>query len=474
MAYPTVSVVSPFGALRGLERDGVMAFSGVRYARAERFRPPVPVTDWDGELDATAVGPQCPQLFGMLEQALGGTSLPADEDCLNLNVYTPGCDDRARPVIVWIHGGAFTTGTGAMPWYDGSRLAILGDVVVVTINYRLGAFGFSGRTNAGLRDQVCALQWVRQQIAAFGGDPGNVTIVGESAGGASVVALMAVPSADGLFHRAFAMSPSLGQLRSGERADEALATFLAETGATDLADLADTPVQRLLDAQGEIIRRHAGAGLTDFSPCHDGSFVPEPILDAAARHPAPLVVGTTRDEMLLFTTFNPAMATLDDDGLLALAVERLGERAVEAIDRYGRHRRGAAALAIASAIQTDDVFRVPARRLVEARVASGVASWMYWFTWASPAFHGRLGSCHAMDIPFVFNNLHRRGVAQFTGEGTDRQAVADAYSASLLALATTGEPGWDRYDLDRRTTMVFDVDGVPVHDPEPELRELWS
>ena len=285
---------------------------------------------------------------------------------------------------------------------------------------------------------------------------------------------MAVPSVDGLFHRAFAMSPSLGQLRSGERADEALATFLAETGATDLADLADTPVQRLLDAQGEIIRRHAGAGLTDFSPCHDGSFVPEPILDAAARHPAPLVVGTTRDEMLLFTTFNPAMATLDDDGLLALAVERLGERAVEAIDRYGRHRRGAAALAIASAIQTDDVFRVPARRLVEARVASGVASWMYWFTWASPAFHGRLGSCHAMDIPFVFNNLHRRGVAQFTGEGTDRQAVADAYSASLLALATTGEPGWDRYDLDRRTTMVFDVDGAPVHDPEPELRELWS
>ncbi|MEY4229656.1 MAG: hypothetical protein RLZZ362_505, partial [Actinomycetota bacterium] len=220
MESPTIILTTPFGAVRGLRRDDVCVFKGIRYATAERFRPPQPVTSWDGELDATAYGPQAPQLVGMMERALGGSSLPSSEDCLSLSVFTPGdattSPGTARPVLVWIHGGAFTTGTGSMPWYDGSELVRRGDVVVVTINYRLGALGFSGRTNCGLADQVCALEWVQRMIASFGGDPGNVTIFGESAGGSSVVALMAVPSAAPLFHQAFAMSPSIGQLRSGE------------------------------------------------------------------------------------------------------------------------------------------------------------------------------------------------------------------------------------------------------------------
>ncbi len=471
---PTLLVDTPLGAVRGLRREGVAVFKGIRYATAERFGPPAPVAGWDGELDATTYRPQAPQLPGMLEAALGGSSLPSDEDCLSLNVFTPACDGAARPVLVWIHGGAFTTGTGAMPWYDGTELARRGDVVVVTLNYRLGALGFSGRSNAGLRDQVAALGWVREAIASFGGDPARVTIVGESAGGSSVVALMATPAAAGLFHGAFAMSPSITQLRSGERADEALCAFLAEAGAGSLDELRDAPLERVVEAQAAVLRRHRGAGLTDFSPCVDGDLVPRPFLEAAASCPVPLVVGTTRDEMLLFTTFDPALTGLDEQRLAELVAARLGERTDEGLARYRAARPGADPLALFGAVQTDEVFRVPARRLAAARAAQGHPTWMYWFTWASPAFHGRLGSCHAMDIPFAFHNLHRPGVSTFTGDGADRAAVADAMSAAVVATARTGRPAWPAYDERSRATMVFDVDSRVVDDPEAELRELWD
>lgn len=473
MESPTITVTTPFGAVRGLQRDDVAVFKGIRYATAERFRPPQPITSWEGELDATAYGPQAPQLVGMMERALGGSSLPSSEDCLTVNVFSPAADGAARPVLVWIHGGAFTTGTGAMPWYDGGELVRRGDVVVVTINYRLGALGFSGRTNCGLADQVCALEWVQRMIGSFGGDPGNVTIFGESAGGSSVVALMAVPAAASLFHRAFAMSPSIGQLRTGERADEALADLLTEAGVGSLDELATVPLERVLAAQDALLKRSPGAGLTDFSPSEDSELVPTPLLPAAAANPVPLVIGTTRDEMLLFTTFDPALAELDEDRLRSLVAARLGERTELALERYRSARPDASLVGLFGAVQTDVAFRVPARRLAEERAAADNATWMYWFTWASPAFHGRLGSCHAMDIPFAFHNLHRKGVPQFTGDGPDRVPVADAYSTAVLELARSGSAGWPAYDTRRRATMVFDVNSRVVDDPEAEIRELW-
>jgi len=452
----------------------VSVFKGIPYARADRFGPPRPVGAWDGELDATTYGPQAPQLPGLLERALGTGSLPAAEDCLSLNVFTPGCDDRGRPVVVWIHGGAFTTGGGAMPWYDGTELAGGDDVVVVTINYRLGALGFSGRTNCGLRDQVEALRWVGRDIAALGGDPGNVTIVGESAGGSSVVALMATPAADGLYHRAFAMSPSLQQLRSGARADEALGEFLRAVGAASLDELRDAPVEALLAAQATILAQRSGAGFTGFSPCADGELVPRPIVEAAAENPVPLVVGTTRDEMLLFTSFDPAMADVDEARLRAHVAHRFGEGAQVALDRYRAARPGATNGQLISHVQTDEVFRRPAQALAEARHHAGTPTWMYWFTWASPAFGGVLGSCHAVDVPFLFRNLERNGVPAFTGDGADRAGVAASYSAALASLARTGTPGWSPYELDRRATMRIDVTSAEVDDPEQELRVLWS
>jgi para-nitrobenzyl esterase len=464
---------TPFGRIRGLQRDDVSVFKGIRYATAERFRPPSLVTEWDGEIDATSYTAQAPQLFGLLEKALGASSIPAAEDCLSLNVFTPGCDDRRRPVMVWIHGGAFTTGGGAMPWYDGSQLCRLGDIVVVTINYRLGALGFSGRTNAGLRDQVAALEWVHRGIEAFGGDPGNVTIVGESAGGSSVVALMAVPSAEGLFHGAFAMSPSIAQLRSGERADEALEEYLGHVGVQSIDDLRDLPIDPLLGAQA-LILRNVSAGFTGFSPCTDGHFVPRPILEAAAANPVPLVVGTTRDEMNLFSAFNPNMAQLSDADALEHFGRIFGEGASVALELYRRARPGATNGQLVSALQTDHIFRVPAQRLAEARVRHDVPTWMYWFAWATPAFGGILGACHAVDIPFAFHNLARPGVEQFTGAGPGREAVADTYSAAVLALTREGKPGWPQYDLGSRATLRIDIDSELLADPERDLRVLWA
>lgn len=467
---------TPYGHVRGApfsvaDRTGAV-FKGIRFATSDRFEAPVAVTGWEGELDATSYGAQCPQLSSMLERALGGSSTDADEDCLFLNVFTPACDDRGRPVVVWIHGGAFTTGSGSTPWYHGGELAMRGDVVVVTINYRLGVFGFSGRANCGLRDQVVALEWVHRCISAFGGDPGSVTIMGESAGGASVIALMATPSASGLFHRAIAMSPSLGQLRSGERADEALGEFLMATEAGSLAELRTAPVDSLLAVQGEILRP-TSAGFTGFSPCSDGALVPEAILDAAAASPVPLLIGTTRDEMRLFHAFDPIVNALDDDALHDHAELRFPGRSKHAVAAYRAARPHTDAPRTYSAMLTDEVFRRPMLVFAEARAAAGSPTWTYWFTWASPAFDGAIGACHAVDIPFAFHNLDRAGVEQFIGSGADRTAVADAYSGAMIALATHGDPGWPTHDSATHPTMIFDVHSRVEDDPDADVRQLW-
>lgn len=474
---PVVTAHTSLGSLRGFERNGAVVFKGIRFGVAERFEPAVAAPGWDGEFIADTFiadtyGAQCPQIAGLMERALGSSSLPMDEDCLFLNVFTPSADDRARPVLVWVHGGAFTAGSGSMPWYEGTPLAMLGDVVVVTVNYRLGILGYAGRNNLGSLDQVLALQWVQHHIAAFGGDPGNVTVFGESAGGSSLVALMAMPATVGLFHRAWAMSPSISQLRSGPRADEALAEYLAAAGASTLDELRDAPLDRLLDAQGERLK-DAVAGFTGFSPASDGDGIPGDIVDLAAADPRPLVLGTTRDESALWNAFNPSLAELGDDGLRAAFARRFADRADDALAAYRAARPGASNVDLLTALMTDETFRAPARRLAERRAANGVVSWMYWFTWPSPAFDGKLGSCHAVDIPFAFHNLTRPGVEMFTGSGDDRVAVADAYSSAVLAFARTGAADWPAYDPATRAVQRFDSRSELLHDPEPALRACW-
>ena len=469
MSGPIAS--TPFGDVAGLERDGVLIFKGITYAHASRFAPPAPTGSWDGVLDATKYRPQCPQLIGTMERMLGASSLPMDEDCLHLNVFTSSCDGR-RPVLVWIHGGAFVTGGGAMPWYDGCSLVRRGGVVVVTLNYRLGALGFLGGRDVGLADQIVALEWVRDAIASFGGDPDRVTIFGESAGGASVVSLLAAPAARDLFGRAFAMSPSIPQLRSTQRAAEVEARVLDAAGVSTVAELAALPLDDVLAAQGVQLASPAEA-LTSFAPTSGGDIVPSDILTAAGADPRPLVIGSTRDEMHLFTAFDPSRGSLDDAGVARAFERRFHDAAGDAIDVYRRHRPNHSNGQLVSAMQTDETFRAPAWSLADARVATGVPTWMYWFTWPTPAFGGVLGSCHGVDVPFAFHNLNRPGVAVFTGEGPEREHVADAFSGAVLQFATTDDPGWPRYDGEQRITRRIDVESTDVADPEPELRHLW-
>ncbi len=472
-AAPTTTISCPAGPLTGLDRGATHVFKGIRFATAARFEAPIDVTRWDGVLDATAYRAQAPQIPGQLEQMLGGSQLPTDEDCLHLNVFTPACDDRARPVLVWIHGGAFVTGGGAMPWYDGSRLAVAGDVVVVTLNYRLGALGFLGDRNSGTLDQLSALRWVHRNIAAFGGDPDDVTVFGESAGGAAVISLLAAPAAADLFRRGIAMSPSILQLRDTSAAARYESELLGHVGVAAVDDLRAVPVDVLLDAQRKILAA-ATAGLRCFAPTEGTEALPGPILDAAASDRRPLVIGTTRDEMNLFTVFDPTRAGFDEERMRREFERRFGDDAAAAIARYRAHRPGLDPDRLTAAMQTDEVFRWPALSLAARRARADAPTWMYRFDWETPVFGGGLCSCHGVDIPFAFDNLARPGAAQFTGDGADRQAIADQFSGAVLSFARTGDPGWPTYDTATRATQLIATEPEIVEDPESGLRELWE
>lgn len=480
------------GKLEGAERDGVHVFKGIPYAAApvgpRRFAPPGPPQPWDGVRPATSFGANSPQGAFNLEKFLGGSERPASEDCLFLNVWTPGVDDARRPVMVWIHGGAFTSGSGGVPWYHGTKFARRG-TVVVTLNYRLGPFGFlhlgdlggeafAGSGNAGILDQVAALEWVRDNIAAFGGDPDNVTVFGESAGAMSIGTLIGLPAAKGLFRRAILQSGAASMTRSADDASEIAERFLHHAGIR-VDDIRDVPTERVVAAGTEVLKERAAAGALPFQPVVDGVTLPRPPLDAVADGSArdvAVVIGTTRDEWNLFALMDPRMQGLDDVALTARAAQLFGDHdgARAAIDTYRRRLGGAPAGAVLNAMITDAYFRVPAIRLAEVQLAAGGDAWVYLFTWATPAFGGALGSCHALDIPFVFDALDKAGVELLTGGAAAPQSLADAMHGSWTAFAATGDPGWPRYDTDRRATMVFDVESSVVDDPMGDERRLWA
>lgn len=470
---------TPSGTLRAQRRaDGVTAALGIRYATLRLGEAPEPVAPWTGVLDATEHGPICPQIPGVLEAGMG-LDRPMDHDCANLAVYVPpgiGPGDAA-PVVVWIHGGAFETGAGSAPWYDGGELARRHGVVVVGINYRLGLFGFWRDRNLGLLDQIAALRWVRDHIAAFGGDPHRVTLLGESAGGASVLALLASPETTGLIHRAWAMSPSTGQIRTRARADEIAGEVLGIAGVASETDLFALGVSGLLEVQRGLVDA-PGRRFDEMAPTAGGTALPVDVLDAIARREVPLVIGTTRDEHRLWTAFDPANAAMEQDFALAALGGLLGADSTwtptEVWTRYATARPGSTPGQIVAAATTDEVFRRRAQVVAEARSQSATPTWMYWFTWASPAFGGALGSCHGLDIPFAFAQLDAPGVTMFTGEPATREALAEAYSGALAAFAGTGIAPWAPFTLEDRATWRFDDDCELVLDPEPDLRTIWE
>lgn len=488
---PTTVGSTIHGDVRGVVDDGVHVFRGVPFARPPvgplRFRPPQPPDPWTGVRDAIEFGDVAAQLPSPVEALFGALPPSHSEDCLTLNVWTPGLDDARRPVMVWIHGGAFVNGTGSTPWYDGGRFARRGDVVVVTINYRLGAFGFlhlgldggeewAGSGNLGILDQVRALEWVRDNIEAFGGDPGRVTIFGESAGAMSVGTLLGTPAADGLYHGAILQSGAASTVMTADAAAETTSLVLDAAGVKSARDLAGLPTDAILAAQEKVLARPMGDIGLPFQPVLDGVVLPENPLRAVGggrRGNVPTLAGTTLDEMTLFLVLDLRIGDLDGAGITKLMESAFGPRAEEAVAVYTRNRPGVTPRDVYTAIATDRVFRVPAIRLAEAQHGRGVPAFMYLFAWPTPVFGGSLGACHALELPFVFDNLDQPGASTFTGDGPERQGIADTMHRAWIDFAHRGDPGWPAYDPGTRSTMRFDTTSEVVDDPMGDERSLW-
>jgi len=493
------------GEVRGSLADGVHTFKGIPYAAppfgAHRFRPPQPVGPWSGVRDALTFGAEPPQPRPDPQmQALVPDPAVPGEDCLNLNIWSPALGSAGLPVMIWIHGGMFEVGSGAT--YDGSRFARDG-IVCVTINYRVGADGFlylgDGNANLGLLDQVAALAWVRENIAAFGGDPGNVTIFGESAGAMSVGMLLSMPRADGLFRRAIAQSGAAHQVMSAATARQ-VGRYLAEQLGVEATReaIAAVPVDRLLAAQAELKAdllahpdpdRWGGEVVTStlpWQPVVDGDVIPARPIDrivAGAGARVDVMVGTNTDDWRLFVVASGAIDHISDE-VLTGAVTDHGYQAVAAyglpieiaLAAYRAAYPSASPGDLLAAIQTDWWCRIPAIRLADAHAKSPAATFMYEFAWRSPAFNGLLGACHGLEIGFVFDTLDK-GPDQMLGPllGTDPpQQLADTMHAAWVAFATNGDPGWPKYDLNRRATMRFDTTSEVVDDPRSVERKLWA
>jgi len=489
----TRDVATTAGRIRGVVLDNdVQAFYGVPYgastAGANRFMPPRPPEAWSGVRETIQVGNRSPQpVPGPISEihALHRAN-PMGEDCLNVNVFTPAPDNRARPVMVWLHGGGFWSGSGDWLLYDGNRLAASQDVVVVTVTHRLNAFGFlylpetggseySQASNVGMRDIVLALDWVRDNIETFGGDPDRVTVFGQSGGGGKVSFLTAMPAAQGRYHRGIVMSGSTLEGEEPDAATEATERFMAAAGAGSVDDLRRMPWERLA-AESE---RH---GFT-MGPVVDGTSLPaHPYSPGAPALSAdvPLIIGTTEYEANFFP--DTPLEPIDDSTLKELVRTATGGgdgNAEQLIAAYRAGRPDAANVDVYQLILSDARFGSRAHAQAERKSGQGTADvYKYYFTWRSPVRSGLLKSYHCIDIPFAFNNVEI--AASMTGAGNDRYALADQLSGAFAQFAKSGDPNhegipqWAPFDTRRRSTMVFDNETRIVMDPHGAERELLA
>jgi para-nitrobenzyl esterase len=505
------------GKLRGSSLGGIQAFKGIPYGAptggANRFLPPQPPAAWTGVRDALAYRGHAPQLPGRPERRpelrtmLGpADTTPEGEDCLTLNVWTPGIDFGKRPVMVWLHGGAFAYGSGNRAVTEGANLARRGDVVVVSVNHRLNIFGFlhladlggeryAHSGNAGVLDLVAALQWVRDNIAGFGGDPGSVTIFGESGGGGKVSVLLAMPAARGLFHRAVIQSGATIRVSTRERGNALAEAVLAELGfgAGGCDRLQGVPAEHLAAAIAPASRRVGPRALPlldryDFGPVVDGSDLPTQPFDPAAPAIAddiPLLIGGTREESGFFLADDDEVwhRRLTEESLRARIEAVAGPDAGRVLDLYrtmypeaSREDRLISALTAANFwIRT--VLLAERKAARTARNANGAPVYLYSLDWQSPACGGRLKAHHAMDLPFVFDTT---GVPDTTKGAAGAAELAAVISGTWAAFARTGSPengalpDWPAYTPDGRATMILDSECRLVPDPDRDARLLWE
>ncbi|KAA0024070.1 carboxylesterase/lipase family protein [Antrihabitans cavernicola] len=449
------------GRVRGTVEDGIAVFRGIPFAAPPagslRFAAPVPPQPWDGVRDALTFGPPPPQA-----DAFGMDQLVCGDDWLTLNVWSPDPSrDVGLPVMVWIQGGAYAIGTSGLPEYDGARLAHDG-VVLVTFNYRVGIEGFAhidgAPANRGLLDQVAALEWVRVNIHAFGGDPARVTVFGESAGGGSVAALLVMPRAAGLFHRAIAQSVP-GTFFTSELARDIAEACAAELGLS--ATIADLSVvdPGLLSAAGDAVAANIMAHVDKWGQAAHRSILFAPVVDGEIlpttpwhqRHDVDIVVGHTRDEHRLFMAL---------EGLDQVTSEQLTS-AME-IFAPGPYPPGETT-EIYERLHSDWLFRMPSLHLAE----HAAAAYFYELTWS-----GVLGACHGLDVPLVFGNLTSGQPAGLIADRTAAEAVSARMRAAWIAFATDGDPGWPTFDTG--LVQIFDTESVVAPYPEAESRKIWQ
>ncbi|WP_246648003.1 MULTISPECIES: carboxylesterase/lipase family protein [Rhizobium] len=475
------------GILRGVRAKGALSFKGIPYAAgtagANRFKAPQPVADWHGERDATKYGSLSPQInTGMSGPVFGwyNQDEPLGEDCCVLNVFTPDLDTNAnRPVMFYIHGGGYINGGGGGAGLDGSNLARYGDVVVVTINHRLNAFGytnlshldpehFGDAANAGNLDIVVALEWVRDNITQFGGDPGSVTVFGQSGGGSKIMTLLAMPKAQGLFHRAISMSGAAGlNVDPAAAMEPYVNTFIKELGVDpkNLAAAQQIPMQTVLDAR----IRAVAASFEGARPVIDGKhIVARPMTpEGLAMHAkVPMLLGSTKTEASLFFQSDMRNFTLTEEQMRVRlrTAFKIGDAKVGAI--MAAYRKASPDMTpsdILVAVASDVQFRLPLTGAAETKSgATGQAPvYMYNFNWTIPWQNGVLGSPHAVDIPFAFGTVNEAG--EMTGPGDDAMETSMNLMAAFVSFARTGNPNnarmpdWKPYDTTTRTTMLVDA-----------------
>ncbi|WP_141575446.1 carboxylesterase/lipase family protein [Actinomadura sp. WMMA1423] len=486
---PEPEVRTAAGVLRGRREAGLAVFRGVPFAEppvgALRFAAPRPVRGWDGARLAVAYGPPPPQ-----SGVLGASRDTGGDDWLTVNVWTPEPDPAAAlPVMVWIPGGGYVMGNAGLPEYDGGNLAASG-TVVVSLSYRLGIEGFAqidgAPANRGLLDQVAALRWVRDNIRGFGGDPDLVTVFGQSAGGGSVAALLAMPRAAGLFRRAVAQSVP-GTFFSPELAADVAAACAAELGVRPTVSGLSAVEPDRLPAAGDAIsarmarRRERWGPITHrpipFAPVVDGDVLPatpwQALADGAARDVA-LLVGHTRDEHRLFSLIDGVLGQVTGEetetALRMLAPGPDGAR------RYREAFPDATDEELYELVNADWLFRMPSLRLADAQIAGGGRAHLYELTWPAPGAGGALGACHGLDVPLVFGNLGSGQPAMLIGDPPSPAAreLSARIREAWTAFAAHGDPGWPGYDAEHRLARLFDTPPVTAAYPEEASRLLWQ
>ena len=491
------------GKVAGYIQDGVTIFKGIPYAKANRFEAPVQADSWEGIRSCRQYGPVSPQgarsgwANDEIAFAFNWNDGVQGEDCLRLNVWTPALDSRKRPVMVWLHGGGYSAGSGQeLPSYDGTSLAFAEDVVVVSINHRLNVLGFldlsaygekyAKSANAGLLDIVASLKWVRDNIAAFGGDPSNVTIFGQSGGGGKVTTLLATPCAKGLFHKAIVQSGSMLRTMESKYSRKIGIATVRNLGldASSIDKISEVPYGELLAAgekaiaqvKAEADRDGVASFIFGWAPTVDGAVLPSQPFDPQA--PAisaeiPMIIGTTRHEFSM-TTYVPALRNAGREEVIGILKGRYGEGTERFLELFAKAYPGSKP---ADMLDADFVFRPGAIEQALRKSLQGAAPvYMYMFNWESPVLDGILRSTHCMEIPFVFNNADRH--ASMTGGGAQAMKLASKMSHCWAEFARCGKPSaeglpeWEPFEAEKRAVMFFDNTCKMSYSHDKELMDF--